>query len=167
MAWCPWKPDLLATGSSFPDGNIRIWSTSSLSNHSPEPQHTISLSTSVNSLHWSPHCKELLSTQGSSFAHMSSSRSSRRNVTSQTGLPFTTVQTDLTNSIAVHEYPSCKRLLTLSQAHASAVTHSCVSPKGEHVFTVCPREEAIKMWHVWAEPLSFRKETAFAKFTIR
>ena len=166
MAWCPWKPDLLSVGSSSPDGKIRIWSTSSISsNHNPEPQHTIPLSTSINSLHWSPHCKELLSTQGSSFARPS--RSSQRNVTSQTGLPFTTVQTDLTNSIAVHEYPSCKRLLTLSQAHASAITHSCVSPNGEHVFTVCPREEAIKMWQVWAEPLSFRKETAFAKFTIR
>ena len=168
MAWCPWKPDLLATGSSFPDGKIRIWSTSSISNHNPEPPHTISLSTSVNSLHWSPHCKELLSTQGSSFVHISPTRSSqRRNVTSQTGLPFTAVQTPLTNSIVVHEYPSCKRLLTLSQAHASSVTHSCVSPNGEHVFTVCPKEEAIKMWQVWAEPLSSRKETAFAKFTIR
>ena len=166
MAWCPWKPDLLATGSSSPDGKIRIWNISSISIHNPEPQHTISLSTSVNSLHWSPHCKELLSTQGSSFVNVLPSRS-RRNVTSQTGLPLTTVQTDLTNSIAVHEYPSCKRLLTLSQAHASAVTHSCVSPNGEYVFTVCPREEAIKMWQVWAEPLSFRKENAFAKFTIR
>jgi cell division cycle 20, cofactor of APC complex len=166
MAWCPWKPDLLATGSSSPDGKIRIWSTSSISNHNPEPLHTISLSTSVHSLHWSPHCKELLSTQGSSFVYMSPPRSSRRNNTSQTGLPFT-IQTALTNSIAVHEYPSCKRLLTLTQAHASAVTHSCISPNGEHVFTVSPREEAIKMWQVWAEPPSVLKESAFAKFTIR
>lgn len=168
MAWCPWKPDLLATGSSCPDGKIRIWSTSSISSRNPEPLHTISLSTSVNSLHWSPHCKELLSTHGSSFVHILPSRSSRRNSTSQAGLPPTTVQTSLTNSIAVHEYPSCKRLLTLTQAHASAVTHSCVSPNGEHVFTVCPKEEAIKMWQVWAEPLSSGKEeSAFSKFRIR
>jgi len=168
MAWCPWKPDLLATGSSSPDGKIRIWSTSSISGRNSEPLHTIPLSTSVNSVHWSPHCKELLSTQGSSFTNIPPLRSSRRNNTSQAGLPFTTVQTPLTNSIAVHEYPSCKRLLTLTQAHASAVTHSCVSPNGEYVFTVCPREEAIKMWQVWAEPLSVgKKESAFAKFTIR
>ena len=169
MSWCPWKPDLLATGSSSPDGKIRIWNTSSISNHNSEPQHTIPLSTSINSLHWSPHCKELLSTQGSSFAHTPPSRSNRRNGSSyqQTGLPITTVETTFTNSIVVHEYPSCKRLLTLSQAHANAVTHSCISPNGEHVFTVCPKEEAIKMWQVWAEPLSCQKETPFAKFTIR
>jgi len=83
------------------------------------------------------------------------SRSNRRNSMGLPTLPITTVQTDLTNSIAVHEYPSCKRLLTLSQALASAVTHSFISPNGEHVFTVCPREEAIKMWQVWARRLPF------------
>lgn len=168
MAWCPWKHDLLATGSTYPDGKIKIWSTSSISGRNSEPLHTIPLNTSVNSLHWSPHCKELLSTQGSSFLHVPPPRSSRRNNVSRADSALTTVQTPLTNSIAVHEYPSCKRLLTLTQAHGSSVTHSCISPNGEHIFTVCPKEEAIKMWQVWAEPLSLgMKESPFAKFTIR
>ncbi|KAH9477126.1 WD repeat-containing protein slp1 [Psilocybe cubensis] len=182
LAWCPWKPDLLASGSIAPEGKIKIWSTSltSLSSptHSPEPIHTIPLNTSVLSLHWSPHCKELLSTHGSSFAPLlstsrhrtqsgaASSNAPQSSSRSQTKLTYT--KTALTNSITVHEYPSCKRLMTLTNAHTHAVTHSCLSPNGESIFTVCPKEESIKMWQVWSErPPPPRRESAFDRCTIR
>jgi len=195
LAWCPWKPDLLATGSVAPEGKIKIWSTSSISPQSPEPVHIIPLNTTVLSLHWSPHCKELLSTHGPSFMPLLSTRhrtlssslsttpsaSQARNspnnnanrtnnttntTTSERKLTYT--KTTLTNSITVHEYPSCKRLMTLTNAHNSPITHSCLSPNGESIFTVCPREEAIKMWQVWSTRLPPpKKESAFDKFVIR
>jgi hypothetical protein len=31
-------------------------------------------------------------------------------------------------------------------AHFGPVTHSCLGPDGQGVFTVCPKEETIKMW---------------------
>ncbi|KAJ3508805.1 hypothetical protein NLJ89_g5557 [Agrocybe chaxingu] len=167
FAWCQWKPDLLATGTSAPEGKIRIWSTSSLAPHSPAPLHTISLDTSVLSLQWSPHCKELLSTHGISWKPPPSRQHSSSSSRSIDRLP-TFVKTPLTNSITVHQYPSCKRLMTLSNAHSSAVTRSCLSPDGESIFTVCPREETIKMWQVWSKPVPPpKKESAFDKYIIR
>src|SRR5882762_6504281 len=58
IAWCPWKPDLLATGGTYPDGRIHIWSTSSLSSTlSPAPLETIATDSSVYSLQWSLHAR--------------------------------------------------------------------------------------------------------------
>ncbi|KAG5641709.1 hypothetical protein DXG03_004396 [Asterophora parasitica] len=164
LAWCPWKPDLLATGSIFPEGKIRIWSSISLA-PVPTPLETISLNTSVLSLHWSPHCKELLSTHGSSF------EPSPPPVRGASATPRPTlkpISTPLSNSIVVHEYPSGKRLLNLTSAHFGPVTHSCLGPEGEDLFTVCPREETIKKWHVWSKrPDTGKKESAFDKYSIR
>lgn len=166
LAWCPWKPDLLATGSIYPEGKIRIWSASHPSS-SPTPLETIPLNTSVLSLHWSPHCKELLSTHGSSFEPPALPTRTSTSGPPTPRPPLKPVATPLMNSIAVHEYPSGKRLLTLT-AHFGPVTHSCLGPDGQNLFTVCPKEETIKMWHVWSKRESVRKrESAFDKCTIR
>ncbi|KAG6864756.1 hypothetical protein C0991_007357 [Blastosporella zonata] len=165
LAWCPWKPDLLATGSIYPEGTIHVWSSSSPS-ALPTPTLTVPLDTSVLSLHWSPHCKELLSTHGSSFPSLPPTRGPASATIPPA--PLKVLSTALTNSICVHEYPSGKRLLNLTSAHMGPVTHSCLAPDGEDVFTVCPREETIKKWHVWSKrPDSGKKESAFDKWSIR
>lgn len=165
ISWCPWQHDLLATGSTAPEGKIRIWNTSSISSPSvPSPQHTIPLNTSVTSLHWSPHCKELLSTHGSSFTPVLQSGIHNRGASSR---PKST-KSPLMNSIVVHQYPSCKRLMTLTKAHTSSITHSCLGPTGENLFTICPNEESIKQWKVWTAPKSLgKKESAFDRYVIR
>ncbi|RDB17754.1 Anaphase-promoting complex subunit cdc20 [Hypsizygus marmoreus] len=166
LAWCPWKPDLLATGSIYPEGKIRIWSSSAPAT-SPTPLSTISLDTSVLSLHWSPHCKELLSTHGSSFEAIPRPARSSSSAQVPPRPQLNPVPSPLMNSIAVHEYPSGKRLLTLT-AHFGPVTHSCLGPQGENLFTVCPKEETIKMWHVWSKRTkAAKRESAFDKCTIR
>ncbi|GLB44513.1 putative anaphase-promoting complex subunit 4 WD40 domain [Lyophyllum shimeji] len=166
LAWCPWKPDLLATGSIYPEGKIRIWSSSSPS-PAPTPVESISLNTSVLSLQWSPHARELLSTHGSSFRPPSASaRGSASTPSSRT--PLKPVFSPLSNAIAVHEYPSRQRLLTITSAHYGPVTHSCLGPEGEEVFTVCPKDETIKKWQVWKKrPETGKKESAFDKWSIR
>lgn len=163
ISWCPWQHDLLATGTTAPEGKIRIWNTSSISS-TPTPAQTIPLNTSVTSLHWSPHCKELLSTHGSSFTPVLQSSIQNRG----TSLRPRYAKSPLMNSIAVHQYPSCKRLMTLTNAHTGSITHSCLGPTGENLFTVCPNEETIKMWKVWtASKPSGKRESAFDKYTIR
>ncbi|KAF9458693.1 quinon protein alcohol dehydrogenase-like superfamily [Collybia nuda] len=167
LAWCPWKPDLLATGSLYPEGIIRIWSMSSPSSHRT-PLKSLDLNSSIYSLHWSPHCKELLSTHGPSFQPCPRPNASNSGNTPvrPNQLPKI-ISTPLTNSIAVHDYPSGKRLLALP-AHIGPVIHSCLSPDGQNVFTVCPREETIKMWQVWSKRVdSSKRESAFDKCTIR
>ncbi|KAF8636093.1 hypothetical protein AX17_003798 [Amanita inopinata Kibby_2008] len=169
LAWCSWKPDLLATGSGFPEGKIRTWNASTLS-QSPTPLETIPLNTSVLSLHWSPHCKELLSTHGPSFTPPSTVRRALVNANFTRFPPLRemkTVLSALTNAIVVHDYPSCVRLMSLT-AHTHSVTHSCLGPNGRDLFTVCPMEETIKMWQVWGErPEVDKRESAFDRWTIR
>jgi cell division cycle protein 20 (cofactor of APC complex) len=154
IAWCPWQHDLLATGTTAPEGKIRIWNTSSISSSTPTPTQTIPLNTSVTSLHWSPHCKELLSTHGSSFTPVLQSGLQNQGTSSR--LKYT--KSPLMNSIVVHQYPSCKRLMTLTNAHTSSLTHSCLGPTGENIFTICPNEETIKMWKVLDGIESFGQE---------
>ncbi|KAF9009621.1 WD40-repeat-containing domain protein [Cyathus striatus] len=172
FAWCPWKIDLLATGTTAPEGKIRIWSTNNITSAYPEPISIFPLNTSVLSLQWSPHAKELLSTHGMSFLPVTNRPRSLSNLRDSSGLSFGACKPNLTgpltNAIAVHEYPSGKRLLTLTNAHLNPVTHSCLSPDGENVFTVCPGEETIKMWQVWGRrKVVEKRESAFEKCSIR
>lgn len=157
MAWCPWQPDILATGSVFPDGKIRIFSVKSTSTI-PTPQYVLPLNTAVTSLHWSPHCKELLSSHGTSW-HPNSPM-----IVNGRPIP---ASSPLANSITVHSYPSYRRLVSVT-AHMGAVSHSCLSPDGTMLFTMCPAEEAMKMWKVWGLPTrETKRESSFSKFTIR
>ncbi|TFY83264.1 hypothetical protein EWM64_g735 [Hericium alpestre] len=159
VAWCPWKPDLLATGGTYPDGTIQIWSTATLtSSPSPTPLHTIPLDSSIYSLQWSPHCKELLSTHGLSWQ---GSRGER--------LPSKVdpIASPLTNSVTVHSYPSLNRLVSVT-AHTGTVGQSCLGPDGTMVFTICYREEAMKMWKVWGRrEESDKRESTFDRYSIR
>ncbi|KAI0791030.1 WD40 repeat-like protein [Abortiporus biennis] len=156
LAWCPWQTDLLATGSSYPDGKIRIFSIKSTS-PIPQPVHVIPLHTATTSLQWSPHCKEILSTHGPSWSP---------NASLTTPNPLS-IKTVLRNSLTVHTYPSLKRIVSVT-AHGHAVGQSCLSPDGTMVFTISPVEEAMKMWKVWGVRAPVKKEkTLFDKFSIR
>lgn len=158
LAWCPWQPDLLATGSTYPDGKIRVFTTKATAPIA-HPQHVLPLHTAVTSLQWSPHAKELLSTHGTSWDPRAPRAAGGRPVA---------VPTPYTNSITVHAFPSGRRLLSVA-AHAGAVGHSCLSPDGTMVFTICPAEEAMKMWKVWSAPaLPAKAAASFSgKFGIR
>ncbi|OAX40982.1 WD40 repeat-like protein [Rhizopogon vinicolor AM-OR11-026] len=140
LSWSPWQHDLLATGGGSPDGEIHIWNTRKMA-PSSEPMHTISLQTAITSLHWSPHCKELLSTHGSSWTV------SQSNVHSASQASALSTE----NSLVVHSYPSCKQIVNV-KGHSAPVGHSCISPDGCSIFTVSPVEETIKMFRVWSAP---------------
>ena len=73
----------------------------------------------------------------------------------------------MANSITVHAYSTGKRLVSVP-AHTGVVSQSCLGPDGTAVFTICYREEAMKMWKVWAKGEREEKpRTSFDKFNIR
>jgi cell division cycle 20, cofactor of APC complex len=110
----------------------------------------------VYSLQWSPHSRELLSTHG--FAWQARER--LPDIPEPAASPYT-------NSISVHAYPTGRRLVSVA-AHTGTVSQSCLGPDGTMVFTICYREEAMKMWKVWGRrEESGKKESAFDKFSIR
>ncbi|KAI0262778.1 WD40-repeat-containing domain protein [Gloeopeniophorella convolvens] len=157
LAWCPWKPDLLATGGTYPDGRIHVWSTAALADTlTPAPLETLHTHSSVYSLQWSPHAKELLSTHG--FAWQPRER--LPDVPEPASSPYA-------NSISVHAYPAGRRLVSVA-AHTGTVSQSCLGPDGTTVFTICYREEAMKMWKVWGRrEEAARRESAFDRCSIR
>ncbi|OSD00035.1 WD40 repeat-like protein [Trametes coccinea BRFM310] len=177
LAWCPWKPELLATGAMYPDGRIRVWNINNTPAAAPAP-HIISLHTSVTSLLWSPHCKELLSTHGMSWQPRAGASESCPSLPADVGPNSrarrlrererpVSVKTGLTNSLTVHAFPSLRRVVSVP-AHTGAVGHSCLSPDGTKVFTICPAEEAMKMWQVWGvAETGERRESVFDKCRIR
>lgn len=59
LAWCPWQPNLLATGGGSQDQHIHFWSTTTGARTS-----SLHAGSQVTSLVWSPHSKEILSTHG-------------------------------------------------------------------------------------------------------
>lgn len=52
--------------------------------------------------------------------------------------------------MTIHSYPNYNKLMSVT-AHTASVGHSCLSPDGTKLFTLCPSEEAMKMWKVWGE----------------
>jgi cell division cycle protein 20 (cofactor of APC complex) len=59
LAWCPWKRNLLATGGGTADKTIKFWNSSN-----GELLNSINTGSKVCSLLWSPHEKEILSSNG-------------------------------------------------------------------------------------------------------
>ncbi|KAI6118175.1 WD40-repeat-containing domain protein [Pisolithus sp. B1] len=124
ISWAPWQDGLLATGGLFPDGKIQLWNI-----HKPSAPLTIPTDTNVTALHWSPHCKEILSTHGLSWE------------------PWH----------VVHAYPSCDKIVSV-HAHSAPIGHACIGPDGCSIFTVSPVEETIKMFKVWSAPAGKGKD---------
>ncbi|KAL0579912.1 WD repeat-containing protein slp1 [Marasmius crinis-equi] len=59
LAWCPWQPNLLATGGGTNDATINVWNSTTGAR-----LHTLKTPSQITSLIWSPHKKEILSTHG-------------------------------------------------------------------------------------------------------
>ncbi|KAG9310954.1 WD40-repeat-containing domain protein [Chiua virens] len=147
ISWSPWQSGLVATGGMFPDGAIQIFNVNKLSGVSPPL--VIDTSTNITSLHWSPHCKELLSTHGTSWTKDQALYDYPPPAKEAPITPFT-------NSMTVHGYPSSERIVSVV-GHSAGIAHSCIGPDGCSIFTVSPVEETIKMFKVWASSESFAK----------
>ncbi|KAJ9062026.1 WD repeat-containing protein slp1 [Entomophthora muscae] len=59
IAWCPWKPNVLASGGAEGDGQIHTWNTTICSRIT-----SAQTSSMVTSLIWTPKYKELFATHG-------------------------------------------------------------------------------------------------------
>lgn len=59
LAWCPWQPNLLATGGGSADRHIRFWN-----GHLGTMTNSVDAKSQVCALKWSKHYKELVSSHG-------------------------------------------------------------------------------------------------------
>ena len=59
LSWCPWQPNLLATGGGSYDRHIHFWNTTTGAR-----TNSIDTGSQVTSLRWSTHYKEIVSSSG-------------------------------------------------------------------------------------------------------
>ncbi|XP_075997452.1 cell division cycle protein 20 homolog [Genypterus blacodes] len=65
LAWCPWQPNILASGGGSNDGHIRIWNA-----HSGSCISSLDTQSQISSLVFAPNYKELVSAHGCSHNNM-------------------------------------------------------------------------------------------------
>lgn len=122
LSWCPYIPNLLASGGGQTDKHIHFWNTATGANVG-----TISTGSQVSSLHW-----------GQSYSGSSSSMN--REIVATGGSP--------TNAISVFNYDTKYKVAEIMQAHESRICCSQLSPDGTTLATV-GGDENLKFYKVF------------------
>jgi cell division cycle 20, cofactor of APC complex len=157
---------------------VRLWDIDPTSSYqasfSPEKFEP---NAQVTSLHFSPHCKELLSTHGPG-----SNSDSSTNEPAATTTPENTQNTQniqnisagsnsskgMANSIAVHAVPSLRHVMTVSVASFKGLSGSVINANATKAVLVVPEENKLKVWEVWGKAKEGRRHSSFMdKSTIR
>lgn len=125
LAWCPWQPDLLATGGGTLDGTIRFWSAST----GTPKKKVIFTDSQVSSLHWSQSCKEIVSTHGYGFQR-SGAAAPRK------------------HSVLVHNYPKGELVGRIFDIGHGRISDSCLSPDGTQIVS-CGADETLRVYNIF------------------
>lgn len=128
------------------DGTIHLWSV-----HTGSLLHSHPLQSQITSLHFSPHCKELLSTHGNPNPSLSSSVSAA----SSSSLLRNSIQTHAYRFLSPEDTWTFTRVSSVPHAHFSRIITGCVSEDGKRCMTVAG-DEVLKVWSVWGGAESSR-----------
>jgi cell division cycle 20, cofactor of APC complex len=135
LAWCPWQPDLLATGGGTKDGAIRFWDVK----RARLKRLVINTNSQVSSLHFAPTCREIVSTHGYAFAP--------------------TVDPDGTgpalpaprrHSLLVHNYPKGEQVARVFEPAHGRITHSALNPDGTRIVT-CGSDHSMRVYKIFGK----------------
>ncbi|PCH43126.1 WD40 repeat-like protein [Wolfiporia cocos MD-104 SS10] len=166
LAWCPWLPNLFATGDSAKDGTgtIKVWNmTPPSSKRASTHPTTVELDAEVTSLHFSPHCKELLSTHGPG----KSTPAAPVDHLDAHATPAEPIRSRIANSVVVHSYPSLRQV-TNTQVAGNCVAGSVLSPNGQRVAIAIPKDSKLNVWEVWGKQKELRRSSSVMSMcTIR
>jgi cell division cycle 20, cofactor of APC complex len=152
----------LASGDSSADGKgtLRIWNVAS--DLSPSAlnlpaQDKQEFDSQITSIHWSPTCKELLTTH-------------RPGRSSPDSDPSTQPQPQTNRaamSIAVHSYPSLRQVVS-THVSSAGIGGSVLSSGGTKVVMVAPGEGKLHVWDVWGKKKEVKRQPSFMdRDTIR
>ncbi|KAF8595963.1 WD40 repeat-like protein [Ceratobasidium sp. AG-I] len=146
LAWCPWAPNIVASGGGKQDGTVCFWNV-----QTGTLKETLALGSQITSISFSPVCREFVTTHG--FRAISSSANS---TTAPGPARFRTYDPheepaplqDTANSIVTHSYPSLARVAHVPNLHGMRISHASLSPDGSRLMTG-GTFEALVMWNVW------------------
>jgi cell division cycle protein 20 (cofactor of APC complex) len=170
LAWCPWQPKLLASGDT--EGTVQLWNVNTSSPHSNAvAPGKLELGAPVTSLHFSAHCKELLSTHG-----MKSTTPTAANGEGPESPPTSLLagmnslswpaRAGVVNGIAVHAYPSLRHVTTLSAA-GKPIGNSVLNSNGTKLILAILDDNKIQVCDVWTKRKELKRQPSFFNSTIR
>ena len=138
---------MLATGDSA--GVVRLWNIDATSPRSNATMPgKIELDSPVTGLHFSPHCKELLSTHGTSLT------------TPEASTSHVWPRTSVSNSIAVHSYPSLRHVTTLGVAE-KPLGISALNAHGTKIILSVPVDGKLNVCDVWSKRKEIKRQPSF------
>ncbi|KAF9006025.1 WD40-repeat-containing domain protein [Cyathus striatus] len=150
ISWCPWQPRLLATGDTR--GIIRLWNVNvNIPDTNSMSPGQIELDSPITSMHFSPHCKEILTTHSAAIPN----------------LELESPKQSVANSIAVHSYPSLRHVTTMSIC-AKPLGESVLNAHGTKIVFSVPEESKLNVCDVWSKRKEIKKQPSFmSSSTIR
>ena len=152
LAWCHWKPKILASGDSSANGTgmLRVWNIGTDTSSAYPAAESRQLDAQITSIQWSTTCKELLTTHGP--GSVSDGAESQ---------PSSVSSTDSgRNSIAVHSYSSLRQVARTSVSE-SGLGGSVLNSNGTKVFVAVPSEGKLKMCEVWGKAKEVKRQPSF------
>ncbi|KAG6833388.1 hypothetical protein H0H87_007373 [Tephrocybe sp. NHM501043] len=177
LAFCPWQPRLLATGDV--EGVMQVWNINPLVRHSnATTPGKLELGAPITSIHFSPHCKEILTTHGTKPSSpppgsaTASTRSTPVPSTPTMGLfnpigPLSWPRISMDNVIAVHSYPSLRHVTKLSLPENKAIGRSLLNAGGTRIVVAVPEDGKMSVCDVWAKRKEVKRQPSFLGATIR
>ena len=109
----------------------------------------------ITGLHFSPQCKEILTTHGANISESISNDS------------FTCVRTTVANSLAVYSYPSFRHVTTLPNAN-NPIGDSVLNAHGTKIIFAMPDDGKLNVCDAWTKRKEIKKQPSFmGNATIR
>ncbi|VDM34383.1 unnamed protein product [Hydatigera taeniaeformis] len=146
VAWCPWKPTLLATGGGTRDHHLRFWNV-----YSGACLRAVDVQSQVSGIVWSEEFRELITGHGSGSLCIWKYPNIQK-VKEFTG-KFNCAKTGIASYLFASLIVECKwqsqplsRLTSLFSDHQDRVLSIVASPDKEMVAS-CSGDETLRIWH--------------------
>ncbi|KAG6864754.1 hypothetical protein C0991_007355 [Blastosporella zonata] len=176
LAFCPWQPRLLATGDV--EGVMQLWNINPLVRHSnATTPGKLELGAPITSIHFSPQCKEILTTHSSKPSpSLSPSNAASRRSTPVPSTPSSSYnplaplawpRISMDKTIAVHSYPSLRLVTKLTVAEDKAIAGSLLNTGGTKIILAVPDDGKMCVYDVWGKRKEIKRQPSFLGATIR
>lgn len=131
-------------------GTIRLWNVDANipRSNALSPAKVDTTSTQVTSLHFSPQCKEILSSHGPADSTASDH------------------QRIMSNSVMVHSFPSLRHVVT-EKVSLAPLSGCVINTIGTKVVFAVPDDNKLKVWDAWGKSKEIKRQPSFMNATIR